>query len=91
MANKAQRKLNRFIRKFNKNLANDAFLGLNRFSLKQVARVGIEEYEQHYLIELHDNLSGDKETIIVNNYNFDRELFWKMNGFIIGFRQKEKW
>ena len=91
MANKAQRKINRWVRRQNKFLAEDAFLGLNRFKMRQVCRFGRETWEYQYVFELIDTKTNETRKVIVDNYNFMRILFWKMNDFIVAIRQKEKW
>ena len=91
MANKTQRKINRWVRRQNKFLAEDSFLGLNRFSMNQVAHFGREPWEEVYVFQLRDNQNGVNKEIVVDNYNFIRKLYWEMNDFIITIRQKEKW
>ena len=91
MANKEQRRINRWVRRQNKFLAEDNFLGLNRFSMKQVARFGREPWEQIYVFQLWDNMNHVNQEVVVDNYDFMRKLYWKMNDFIIAIRQKEKW
>ncbi len=94
MANKEQRKVNQRIRKLNQSLANDAFLGLNRFSLRQVFKgKGCGEV-MYYQFEIKDNVTGKTELS-----NFETEfwvvnlntLFWWINDFIVDVRLKEKW
>lgn len=91
MANKTQRKINRWVRRQNKFLAEDSFLGLNRFSMNQVARFGREPWEGVYVFQLRDNQNGVNKEVVVNNYNFMRILYWEMNDFIVAIRQEEKW
>ena len=91
MANKEQRRINRWVRRQNKFLAEDNFLGLNRFSMNQVARFGREPWEQMYVFQLWDNMNHVNQEVVVDNYDFMRKLYWKMNDFIIAIRQKEKW
>lgn len=91
MANKEQRRINRWVRRQNKFLAEDNFLGLNRFSMNQVARFGREPWEQIYVFQLWDNENDVNKEVVVDNYDFMRKLFWEMNNFIIAIRQKEKW
>ena len=91
MANKEQRRINRWVRRQNKFLAEDNFLGLDRFSMNQVARFGREPWEQMYVFQLWDNMNHVNQEVVVDNYDFMRKLYWKMNDFIIVIRQKEKW
>ena len=91
MANKEQRRINRWVRRQNKFLAEDNFLGLDRFSMNQVARFGREPWEQMYVFQLWDNENDVNKEVVVDNYDFMRKLFWEMNNFIIAIRQKEKW
>ena len=91
MANKEQRRINRWVRRQNKFLAEDNFLGLDRFSMNQVARFGREPWEQMYVFQLWDNMNHVNQEVVVDNYDFMRKLYWKMNDFIIAIRQKEKW
>ena len=91
MANKEQRRINRWVRRQNKFLAEDNFLGLDRFSMNQVARFGREPWEQMYVFQLWDNENDVNKEVVVDNYDFMRKLYWKMNDFIIAIRQKEKW
>lgn len=90
MANKAQRKVNRWVRRQNKFLAEDAFLGLNRFKMKQVNRYH-RDYETIYEFLILDLKTNEMKTVWVDNYNFVRKLFWEMNDFIVKIRVKEKW
>ena len=91
MANKEQRRINRWVRRQNKFLAEDNFLGLDRFSMNQVARFGREPWEQMYVFQLWDNENDVNKEVVVDNYDFMRKLYWKMNDFIIAIRQKENW
>lgn len=91
MANKEQRRINRWVRRQNKFLAEDSFLGLDRFSMNQVARFGREPWEQIYVFQLWDNMNHVNQEVVVDNYDFMRKLYWKMNDFIIAIRQEEKW
>ena len=90
MANKAQRKVNRWVRRQNKELAKDEFLGLNRFKMSQVNRYH-RGYETIYEFLILDLKTDEMETLWVDNYNFQRKLFWGMNDFIIAIRMKEGW
>ena len=92
MANKEQRRVNRWVRRQNKFLAEDAFLGLNRFKIHQLLCVGDREpWEKLYKFELVDTKNNERQIVYVDNYNFTRTLFWKMNDFIVAIRIKEKW
>lgn len=90
MADKAQRKLNTYIRKINKSLAQDDFLGRGRFSVHQIER-HFYDYERLYLLQFVDNKTGATFEQYANNYNFLRVLYRDLNNFIIEIRQKEHW
>lgn len=91
MANKEQRRVNRWVRRQNKFLAEDAFLGLNRFKMRQVRRIGREVWDYLYEFELIDTKTKETKIVIVDNYNFMRTLYWAMNDFIVAIRIREKW
>lgn len=92
MADKKQRRLNRYIRQFNKSLAQDAFLGLNRFRVAQKARFDDGNLILRiYLIEFVDTKTSESKQIVVSNYDYSRQIFWGMNDFIVSIRQKEGW
>lgn len=92
MANKAQRKVNHYIRSMNKALAKDEFLGLNRFSVNQVAKYNtIPFWETRYEVQIRDNKTGEVEVVWIDNYDYRHVFFWKVNDFIIKVRLKEGW
>lgn len=92
MSDNRQRRLNSDIRRFNKSLANDSFLGLKRFKVAQKARYeGYDGYTRIYLIELIDTKTNESKEIHVNDYDYQRKIFWGMNDFIIEIRKKENW
>ena len=91
MANKEQRKINRFVRRYNKALAKDEFLGTNRFSMKQVSKNRDFDGFWFYIFELRDNKTGDAVAARVNAWDVYRVLPWGMNDFIIDIRGKEGW
>lgn len=91
MANKQQRLLNRWVRKYNKALAQDTFLGLNRFTVKQEYKVG-RDYETLYIFRVVDNATQEvSREIVADEFNFRQKIFWASNDFIVAIRQKEKW
>lgn len=92
MSDKQQRRLNNHIKKFNKSLAKDSFLGLNRFSVRQIERQGrTEEGTRVYLLECVDSKTRATTTFIVNDYDYGIKTFWTVNDFIIQVRKKELW
>lgn len=91
MANKEQRKINRWVRAYNKSLSNDAFLGLNRFRVEQDYVVG-RGYEAMYVFNVVDRKTNEiSRSVVVNSFNFTHKLFWASNNFIIEIRRKENW
>lgn len=91
MANKEQRKINRWVRAYNKVLAKDSFLGLNRFSVKQDYKVG-RDYETLYVFHVIDHKTNQvSNDVVVDVFNFEYKLFWASNNFIVDVRKKEKW
>lgn len=91
MADKKQRKINRWVRAYNKILAKDSFLGLNRFYLKQVYRVG-NDYDTIYVLQVYDRVTNESsQDIAVSLFDYERKLFWACNDFIVEVRKVEKW
>lgn len=88
MANKSQRRINRFVRHFNKTLASDAVLGLNRYSVHQIVKNGYYP-ETRYLMKIVDNRTGQSQEFAVDNFDYKRELFWRANHFIVNIRRNE--
>jgi hypothetical protein len=90
MADKYQRRINRWVRQQNRSLASDAFLGTGRFSIHQVKKVD-RDWDVQYLFELKDNKTQEIVFVVANNWNYSRNLFWGINDFIIDIRKKEGW
>ena len=92
MSDKQQRRLNNYIKKFNKILANDSFLGLDRFSVNQLDKRGrFDLGDRVYLLEVFDSKTCQCSTFIVNDYDYRRKIFWTVNDFIIQVRLRESW
>ena len=92
MSDKQQRRLNNYIKKFNKILANDSFLGLDRFSVNQLDKRGrFDLGDRVYLLEVFDSKICQCSTFIVNDYDYRRKIFWTVNDFIIQVRLRESW
>lgn len=91
MATKIQRKINRFVKKFNKSLAQDAFLGLNRFTINHICKDRLSGYDTMYKYEILDKKANKVEYVWVSNYDYENILFWRVNNFIIDIRKREGW
>lgn len=92
MADKRQRRVNRYAKRFNFSLYNDGFLGIGRFQLINLYKAGRANYgERVYLFKFIDNNTGECTYGVVNDYNYARKLFWTMNNFIIETRKREGW
>lgn len=92
---KHERKLNRKVRNINKSIWNDELFP-KRFILSQVLKgssdlVDREWYNQVYIYRIADLKSNDIREFLVDHFNYKRELFWKVNDFIIHIREKEGW
>lgn len=95
MASKMQRKVNRYVRYFNKSLWEDKLFP-QRFQLRQIMKgsgepTTREDWAIVYIYELKDLKMNSVILIRVDNYNYDRELLAKTNDFIINIREKEGW
>lgn len=91
MATKEHRRVNSTIKKINKSLSNDDFLGKGRFCIKQLGMYGRPEWEVFYVISFVDNKTGKTLEKRITNYDYRRILFWDLNEFIIEVRKKEGW
>ena len=91
MANKEQRKLNRWVRKLNANLAADEFLGINRFSVSMSYKVRNYDNFWVYVYLFKDAKTGAVEEVVADGWNYPRVIGWGINNFIVNIRQIEGW
>jgi len=90
MANKEQRRLNAYIKRFNKSLAEDALLGLNRFKIYQLGKHRYDDLWVH-TIQLVDHKTDETHEFNLFYSRYTSNFFWEVNNFIIRIRQKENW
>lgn len=88
MANKSQRRINQAVRHLNKSLASDAVLGIDRYSVHQVMKNGYYPVTR-YLLKVVDNKTGQFQEFVVSDFGYKRDLFWKVNNFIVNIRRNE--
>lgn len=82
MANKQQRKINKYVRIFNENLKKDVVIGAGRFKIKHLGKLRIDGL-MNYRYAIIDTKTNTWRYIYVTYYDYQRTLFWTTNDFVI--------
>lgn len=85
---KVRREIVNYMRRVNKQIANDGYLGLNRFR----ADIFSEKWERYsdgsggcltVVVKLTDKITGNSAYYVSDNYRFYRDMHECMNDFLI--------
>ena len=88
LRSKAHKEVVKYMRKVNKQIMNDEYLGLNRFRLDML-REDWHEYEDKsggmlgVLFKIKDNLTGNKAAFYISRFNFEWHISEYVNDFLI--------
>lgn len=83
MKTAAEKKVNKEIKKFNRELERDVFDG--RFEVRQYQKARVDGMS-YFLYQLIDNKEPDRNYIIpgwLNEFDFKRRIWEEMNNFIV--------
>ena len=70
---KVDRKVNRLVKKINKNLAADVFG--DRFWIRQIQKARNEDGMQYYLYEMKDRLEPNRDSIVKEGWMWGEDFF----------------
>lgn len=88
MRKKEHKKVLRYMKKVNKQLATDEYLGLNRFRVDMYSETW-HKYDNVLggtliiIFKLSDNVTGNTAYFISDNYDYDKEVPIHTNDFLI--------